>query len=68
MSDNLLVLLGSLIIGCAVALLLTYESYKIYVEALMIVLAVTGALLTIYQFLRKKQWTLFVECKTLVSP
>lgn len=56
MSDRILILLGSLIIGVAIALLQTYNSNRIYIEAAMTVLAVTGTLISIFVFLRKKHF------------
>jgi len=54
-SNSFLFFLGSLIVGCLVALVLSYEEFKPYSEPLAIIISVSSFLMTIWSFLRDKQ-------------
>lgn len=53
MSNPVLAILGSLIVGFAVALLNTYPQYQSIVQDLQVALAISGFILTIYTLFRK---------------
>ncbi|HNN05316.1 MAG TPA: hypothetical protein PKN56_17280 [Leptospiraceae bacterium] len=52
--NSLLFLLGAIWIGLASALLFSYNEYKPYSEPIMIVLTVSTAIISFYDFIRKK--------------
>jgi len=54
MSDRLLIITGSLLIGVSLALIQTYKSYEIYIEAVMTILATVGTILSLIAFFKNK--------------
>jgi len=54
MNNSVYVVLGSLWVACAIALLYTYKDYKYYVETITLILSISSAIITIWQALFRK--------------
>jgi hypothetical protein len=51
--DPLLALLGSLLVACAILLVLSYEPYKFFIEPFMQILAIASFLFSVWAVFRE---------------